>query len=186
MTAADNTDTPATGSAKEIAKTSSAVENGEYVIVKFICDSGAVGHVISDPSLCSSICKIEGVINITGVDQSTLFSTNKLGCVLGKVGDSVVCLDQAMISDRAWYNILSLRQFTKQGFVVVLTELLLRIVELATGSVALTGVFEESFWWVHLKVPVRNSSALALRSGRKFLKRASNLAPEPVLEQEGD
>src|SRR6266576_5653972 len=115
MTAADNTDTPATASEKEIAETSSAVENGEYIIVKFICDSGAVGHVISDPSLCSSIHEIEGVINITGVDQSTLFSTNKLGSIFGKVGDSVVCLDQAMIRDRAWYNILSLRQFSDFG-----------------------------------------------------------------------
>src|SRR6266576_1266545 len=188
MTTVETT-TPATDqpTATEIAATAEAVDRGEYEVVKFICDSGAMGHVIADPSLCSVIKEINGVINVTGVDSSTLFTTNKLGRVLGKVGDNVICLDRVMISDRAHYNILSLRQFTRQNLVVILTDTVLKIVVLATGSVVLTAVFEENFWWVRLKVPVnRNSSARALRSGREFLKRVFDSVPEPVSEQEGD
>jgi len=90
----------ATPTAKEAAAISNAVNDGKYEIVKFVCESGAVGHIISDPSLCTTIMEMQGLIHITGVDSNILFSTNKLGRVLGTVNDRVICFDHAMISNR--------------------------------------------------------------------------------------
>src|SRR6266550_9023768 len=94
----------------------------QSTIIKFICDSGAVCHIIKSQGYCQEVFDIPEAMKITGVDKKTLFSTNLLGTVVEKVNNNTVKLERCMISANAHYNILLIRQFTKQGYKIGLTE----------------------------------------------------------------